>query len=436
MVGNQGLPEDSEHAVQQRKNAAEDDVWAQLEGLASRQEADPVLRLLVGEAIGRFAELRGVTATIASRFRAMVDAVPDAVIIHDESGQVLDANEAACRLYGLERESLLQASMLGLNPGLDSNFLIALHDRQGQLDGLTARTTIAREDGTHADLEMNAREYLDSGRVRIIATVRDLGLRAVALQQLCDSEAWLRRLATEIDKGIIEWNRRGQILSANPAACRVLQMSEFEMRALAVDQLERWRCFDARGASMDRSALPWTLAFETGKPQESMVCGLALPDLASTLWLSIAAVPRFEGGQAVPEKVVCIFSEITTLQRDALMFSEVQMLGNLGAWQFDLDLGVLLCSTQMHAILDVPTSTPITWQRMFESFTGPGMDRLRQAVAAAKEGRSDEFEAAMATTIGRKRRVLVRVRPLLAGTRVRAVFGTLQETSNENAPTA
>ena len=44
---------------------ADADVWAQLAEFASRADADPVLRLLVGEAITAHRNLRGITATIA-----------------------------------------------------------------------------------------------------------------------------------------------------------------------------------------------------------------------------------------------------------------------------------------------------------------------------------------------------------------------------------
>ncbi|MEO7013701.1 MAG: PAS domain-containing protein, partial [Dokdonella sp.] len=84
-------------SIPERRGSTEPDVWAQLDELASLPDADPVLRLLVGEAITSHRNLRGVTATIANRYRAMIDAVPDAITIHNESGRILDANASACR---------------------------------------------------------------------------------------------------------------------------------------------------------------------------------------------------------------------------------------------------------------------------------------------------------------------------------------------------
>lgn len=435
MVGTQGSPDNQDAPQQQHFDAAGADVWTQLGALASCDGSDPILQLLVSEAIARYEELRGVTATIASRYRALVDAVPDAVIIHDESGNVVDANEAACQLYRQERESLLRSSMLELNPGLETEFLASLHEVQEHAPSLTATSSIVSEDGTTSDLELHARAYLDSGRVRIIAVVRDLGQRELAFQQLRESESWQRNLLREVDKGIIVFGQHGQVLSANRAACRTLQMSESDLRALAPDQWELWQYFDASGHSIDRSALPWVRAFQTGEPHESAIHGINLPGMTSTLWLSASAVPHFDGNRNEPDKVVCIFAEVTPIQRDAMMFAQLQSLNNIGAWQLDLDRDGLLCSSQMRAILDVPASTPISRPRMLEHFAGGDLERFRKAVDNAREGNQDEFEALMTTSIGRKRRVRIRVRPLFDGSRVHALFGTLKDITRDSPDT-
>ena len=431
-MGKQGLQEGSGSPEQQNVKSADADVWAQLKALAARAESDPVLHLLVNEAISRYEELRGVTATIATRYRSLVDAIPDAVIIHDASGNVLDANEAACRLYRLERESLLQSSMLKLNPGLHSEFLANLHVAHHDERRMTATSAMHHEDGTTSELELHAHEYLDAGRIRIIAVVRDLGPREIEVQQLRESETWLRSVLHQIDMGVVVWSRRGQILSSNPSASRTLRVSEVELRALTPDQLEQWRFIDAEGNPMPKSGLPWIAAIETGKPQESVICGMQLPDMSSTLWLSLSAVPHFNPGDAEPDMVACLFTEVTKLQRDALMFAQSQTLNTVGAWQLDFETQTLLCSAQVHSILDVPMSTPLTRERLLGHFHGHDLDRFRHALTNLQEGGFDQFEAMMTTSIGRKRRVRVRIRPLQSGANVNGIFGTMKDITTES----
>ena len=43
--------------------------------------------------------------------RALIDAIPDALLIHDEQGEILDANRAACLLYGFAHEELLTQAL-------------------------------------------------------------------------------------------------------------------------------------------------------------------------------------------------------------------------------------------------------------------------------------------------------------------------------------
>ena len=132
-------------ATNPTQNATADaDVWAQLAEFASRAGADPVLRLLVGEAITAHHNLRGVTATIANRYRAMFDAVPDAITIHDETGLILDANASTCRLLDVDRERLLGRSIEDAFPGLDSTFISRLHRAFDADETVTATSTIRR----------------------------------------------------------------------------------------------------------------------------------------------------------------------------------------------------------------------------------------------------------------------------------------------------
>ncbi|MGB0132245.1 PAS domain-containing protein [Dokdonella sp.] len=432
MVGNQTSLENWAQPEQKNSNSSDNDIWSQLSELASRHEADPVLHLLVSDAISRYEDLRGVTATIASRYRALVDAIPDAIIIHDAAGQVVDANDTACKLFRHEREVLLRSTIFTLHPELPSEFLSALNGAQEGATGLTSNSSIRHEDGTSSDLEINARQYLDAGRVRIITVVRDLGQREIATRQLRGSEAWLRALLESTGKGVIVWSRGGRILSANPAACRTLQMNEAELRALGTDQLERWRYLDDSGQPMDAAALPWNRALATGKPQESIVFGIRLPGENPALWLAASAVPYLNPDEATPDKSTCIFSDVTALQRDAMMFAQTQALHSLGAWQLSFESHALLCSSRMHAILDVPTTTPMTRDRMLSYFAGSDLDRFRKAIQATREGRPDRFDACMTTAIGRKRRVRIRVRPLRIGNTVGAAFGTLRDITTES----
>ena len=417
--------------------ASEPDVWAQLNEFATRADADPVLRLLVSEAIANHQNLRGVTATIANRYRAMIDAVPDAITIHDEAGRILDANASACRLLDQDREVLLGRSMEDTFPELDANFVTRLHAGFDVNETVIASSLIHRQNGEETSLELNTHSYLDANQQRIIAITRDLGPRTLADVQLRNSEAELQRILHDMDMGVIVRNRMGHIMSSNPAACRILQMCEADLLALRSDQIGDWQVFDDSGASITQQDLPWSQAVRTGKAIESTVFGIKSPTMTGTHWVSITAIPHIDDGEGNLDHVVSIFTDITPIKQDSALFAYAQSLTNFGAWQLITGGEYMIWSSQMHAIFDVPLTTPVTRDRMLGHFTGMDQRRLRQALDTAKIGETTDLSARITTAIGRRRQVRIRLRALeqesTHGSVVGCVHDITAETDRENS---
>lgn len=417
--------------VSQPTTTPDMDVWVQLAEFASRADTNPVLRLLVDQASEDHRNLRGVTATIAHRYRALIDAVPDAITIHDETGRTLDVNESACRLLNQDRDALLGRLIVEIFPDVGDDFLQRLQTANASDAVLACSSTIIRADGLPSVLELNARIYLDGQQNRILVATRDLGPREHAHEQLHRSEADLRQLLLTMDKGVLVRNRKGHIVSSNPAACRILQMSEPDLLALRSDQLGDWRFVDEDNRPIDHAALPWSRALATGKPIESAVCGLSSPYTKATLWVSVAAVPRFGGDGGNADQVVSIFADITPIKQDASLFGHVQSLSNLGAWQLIAGSDRMIWSAQMHAIFDVPVSTPVSRDRMLSHFSGMDLRRLRQALESAKSEETTEITARITTAIGRRRQVKIRVRALDDDSTCGDVIGCVQDVTGE-----
>lgn len=406
-------------------------VWAKLGELAARSGTDPELRLLVDEAIVRHHELCGVTATIAHRYRSLIDAVPDAITLHDESGRTLDVNASACRLLDQDRSTLLDRSIGELFPDLEKDFLPRLLHACGRDARLTSTVTIGRPDGIPSTLELNACVYLDAEEKRIIIATRDLGPRARLDAQLHHSEAELRQLMHDMDKGVVVRNRKGHIVSSNPAACRILQMSEPDLLALRTDQFGDWHFVGEDGRTIDADALPWSRALTTGKSVESAIYGLNSPSVLGTRWLSIASVPGFDIDSREADQVVSIFADVTAIKQDASLFAHAQSLTNLGAWQLVAGSDRMIWSAQMHAIFDVPFSTPVSRDRMLSHFSGMDQRRVRQALETAKPHETIEITARITTAIGRRRQVKIRVRALDPESTTGDVVGCVQDVTGE-----
>jgi PAS domain S-box-containing protein len=128
------------------------DVQQALEALA-RGEIDAVTveasatPLLLHEAQERLRESKEL-------LRAIFDGSLDAKLLADDSGRYIDANPAACALFGLAREQLLGRSLLEFaEPGYDAEAALPTFRTQRHMSG---RFPLRRPDGARRTLDFSA----------------------------------------------------------------------------------------------------------------------------------------------------------------------------------------------------------------------------------------------------------------------------------------
>ena len=110
--------------------------------------------------------------------------------------------------------------------------------------------------------------------------------------------------------GIVCQDADGQIISANPAAERIL--------GLTLDQMQgrtsfdpRWRAVDADDHDLPGDRHPAMVALRTGQPQRNVTMGVHRPATADRVWIRVNADPRFRDGQDRPYLVFSTFEDIT-----------------------------------------------------------------------------------------------------------------------------
>lgn len=131
-------------------------------------------------------------------FRAMVESVPDGVVIVDDEGRIAVANAQAHALFGYRRNGLVGISIEDLVPGhLRQNHV---RHRTAYQASPTSRPMGAnfdllalRGDNTEIPVEISLSPVRAEGRQRIIATVRDVTERREAAQRITDLNDRLAR---------------------------------------------------------------------------------------------------------------------------------------------------------------------------------------------------------------------------------------------------
>jgi PAS domain S-box-containing protein len=148
----------------------------------------------------------------------LLDAIGDSVILHDLDGNILYANEAACRTRGYDRAEFVGLNLKDLDaPEHASRITCRIENvvRDGESKFETVTTA---KDGNTFPCEVYAR-VLDAGGAKVIlAVVRDISSRKEMELELEASRRMLEDVTHGIQEGIFLLTSDFKILWANKAA--------------------------------------------------------------------------------------------------------------------------------------------------------------------------------------------------------------------------
>ncbi len=167
------------------------------------------------------------------KFKALLEAPPDVMIVVDRTGHIVFVNSATEKLFGYKLEELLGKSYLMLLPQRLEEETAAYYARvlpgAGAHEPLSQREVwCLRKDGSEfpAEVTTSTIETLKGPVVGV--AVRDITERKQAEADLRESEARFRTLFENAPMGLYRTTPDGRILAGNPAFVRMLGYSSFE----------------------------------------------------------------------------------------------------------------------------------------------------------------------------------------------------------------
>ncbi|MGE3103715.1 MAG: EAL domain-containing protein [Lysobacterales bacterium] len=337
-----------------------------------------------------------------SRYRSLLDAVPDAVTVHDRMGRIIEANRTAADAYGYDLATLKTLGLLDLNPSLPPDRIDQVWRNHQPGQRFTVTTENVRSDGSRFPVEVHSNLFLDGDQPRVVAIARDISGRLQAESAVRESEQRYRELFDAVDQGVIVQDRRGNVLSANPAAERMLGLSEIAMIRLNFEP-RLWLFMRADGSHMPQSELPPYVALRTGRRVDAHVIGAFNPNDRSYSWFTCTALPQFHNHDADPFQVTTVFSDVTELKRQSLLFDEVQRLAMIGGWEADLNSGQMYWSTQIYRLHAVPPEQPMSLEECLRFLLPGDAERMRRAMAATQSsGQPFDLQVRMTDAGGRR----------------------------------
>jgi PAS domain S-box-containing protein len=169
------------------------------------------------------------------RYKMLAEKVRDTILFMEINGSIFDVNKAAEKLYGYNRDELLQLNAFDVIEGGKS---IAVEQMEhGDKDGIFFEAVHKRKDGTFFPVEVSAKTaVLDNKRI-IICIIRDISERKAQENALIDSEEKFRQVFHSSADAIFvheanEDGTLGKLIEVNQTAGDIFQYSYEEFFAL------------------------------------------------------------------------------------------------------------------------------------------------------------------------------------------------------------
>ena len=258
-----------------------------------------------------------------SRYRTLFQQASDGIFYLSTNGQIVTVNKSFARMHGYSVEEMQGMSLWDLDTPDNVELITERMQRVMAGEIIEFEADHYHKDGHIFPLAVSTGLISVGGDHLIQAFHRDITERRRAEEALRESEQKHRRLFESMSQGVIYYNASGTIISANPAAEKILGMS--------LDQLQGkpfvnpvWKLVREDGSALLATEHPISIAQRTGKPVERHTLGMVNPNTKATLWLSISAIPLFNSNEKEPYQVYSTFEDITERKRaeNALKLSE------------------------------------------------------------------------------------------------------------------
>jgi two-component system sensor histidine kinase/response regulator len=243
---------------------------------------------------GTLADISGRKEAEEARVRSVLEASPEAMLVMDEDGRILYANQLCASSFGYGLYALADMQAEQLVPGV--------RDDNGQNRVLDAR----RADGSQFPAEVNLSPMWSQGRPLTIVSLRDISERQRAELALKDTAARLREIILMMPIGLFIKDTAGRMLLMNPA-CEALFGRSFAELSLDDRRASFSATEEAEFQRRDREAFEARMMIDYVEVVHNA-------RLERDMWLRTIKKPVYdEDGR--PNYLVCMAVDITDSMR-------------------------------------------------------------------------------------------------------------------------
>jgi len=249
-------------------------------------------------------------------FQTVFQTSPDAALVTRVcDGAIMHVNDGFCRITGYSSAEVIGKTTLALNlyfNAEDRNLFLMSMAKTGILE--TQPADFRRRDGSRYAALVSARSFWSEGYEYVCASIRDISEQQRAERKNSERDEELHRLFETMTQGVVYQDVQGNIISANPAAVRILGLNLYEMTQRN-SFTAAWKTIREDGSAMPGSEIPSMIALRTGKPYGPCMLGVYNETIADHVWLSVFATPLFHEGESKPYQVYVILEDITAQRK-------------------------------------------------------------------------------------------------------------------------
>jgi PAS domain S-box-containing protein len=178
------------------------------------------------------------------KYRTVVETSTDAILLQTPTGQIVDCNSAAVRLFNYPRDSLCKMTMAGLAPdnvaGLlpikitpelttGGDFIETFYVRNGNPDTAgDGNPDTARDNTQLFAAEVSSQMISMGGETFVLSYIRDISQRKLAEEALRDSEGRYHGLVETSPDAIALVNLRGRVEVCNQKAAQLFDYDSYD----------------------------------------------------------------------------------------------------------------------------------------------------------------------------------------------------------------
>ncbi|MFD5079753.1 PAS domain-containing protein [Streptomyces sp. NPDC058371] len=209
----------------------------------------------------------------AARLAAILDALPDALVLVNANGTVVNANTIALEAFEAPGTALVGRGLLDLLPQFDSRLIPGSMRRPESMDqsGRTKPTRMVarRTDGTEFPVEVtsanleNPQQAYDgygyTGDELLMLVVRDLSGTVDTEAELARSQRQTEMILRAASEGVVGTDTDGRVVLVNPAAAQILGYRASDLGGQALHALILHSRADGEPFAYEESPLADTL---------------------------------------------------------------------------------------------------------------------------------------------------------------------------------